>query len=100
MPIPPPSPAAGLAGAPSVARREAESSEITSFYLEPADGGQVPGYQPGQYVSVRLYVPELGLMQPRQYSLSDAPGQGRLRISVKREPGVAGAPAGRVQRPA
>lgn len=79
-----------------VARREAESSEITSFYLEPADGGQVPGYQPGQYVSVRLYVPELGLMQPRQYSLSDAPGQGRLRISVKREPGVAGAPAGRV----
>ena len=58
-----------------VARREAESSEITSFYLEPADGGQVPGYQPGQYVSVRLYVPELGLMQPRQYSLSDAPGQ-------------------------
>ena len=69
-----------------VARREAESSEITSFYLEPADGGQVPGYQPGQYVSVRLYVPELGLMQPRQYSLSDAPGQGRLRISVKRRP--------------
>ena len=100
MPIPPPSPAAGPAGAPSVARREAESSEITSFYLEPADGGQVPGYQPGQYVSVRLYVPELGLMQPRQYSLSDAPGQDGCasRSSASWRGRRAGRP--RVQRPA
>ncbi|KAG0941760.1 hypothetical protein G6F31_014971 [Rhizopus arrhizus] len=35
-------------------------------------------------------------MQPRQYSLSDAPGQDRLRISVKREPAGAQTPAGRV----
>ena len=98
MPIPPPSLAAGPAGAPS-ARREAESSEITSFYLEPADGGQVPGYQPGQYVSVRLYVPELGLMQPRQYSLSDAPGRDGCasRSSASRRGRRAGR---RVQRPA
>ncbi|MBV7485851.1 NO-inducible flavohemoprotein [Bordetella sp. BOR01] len=79
-------------------RKVPESAEITSFYLVPADGGPVPGYLPGQYISLRVYVPELGLMQPRQYSLSDAPGQGRLRISVKREGGVAGAgaPAGSV----
>ncbi|MBO9328225.1 nitric oxide dioxygenase [Achromobacter sp. HZ01] len=79
-----------------VVGKQRESAEITSFYLAPADGGKVPPYQPGQYVSVRLYVPELGLMQPRQYSLSDAPGQDRLRISVKRETGSAQAPAGRV----
>jgi len=79
-----------------VERKVPESAEITSFYLAPADGGTVPDYLPGQYISLRVYVPELGLMQPRQYSLSDAPGQGRLRISVKRERGVGGAPAGSV----
>ena len=79
-----------------VVGKQPESAEITSFYLAPADGGTVPAYRPGQYVSVRVYVPELGLMQPRQYSLSDAPGQDRLRISVKREAGGAHGPAGRV----
>ncbi len=79
-----------------VVGKQRESAEITSFYLAPADGGAVPAYQPGQYVSVRVFVPELGLMQPRQYSLSDAPGQDRLRISVKREAGGADTPAGRV----
>ena len=79
-----------------VVGKQPESAEITSFYLAPADGGAVPAYRPGQYVSVRVYVPELGLMQPRQYSLSDAPGQDRLRISVKREAGGAHGPAGRV----
>ncbi|MDH1303753.1 NO-inducible flavohemoprotein [Achromobacter sp. GD03932] len=79
-----------------VVGKQRESAEITSFYLAPADGGEVPVYRPGQYVSVRVFVPELGLMQPRQYSLSDAPGQDRLRISVKREAAGADTPAGRV----
>jgi len=79
-----------------VVGKQRESAEITSFYLAPADGGEVPAYRPGQYVSVRVFVPELGLMQPRQYSLSDAPGRDRLRISVKREAGRADTPAGRV----
>jgi nitric oxide dioxygenase len=30
-----------------VAKKEQESSEITSFYLRPADGGNVPDYAPG-----------------------------------------------------
>lgn len=73
-----------------VARKQPESDEITSFELAPADGGQVPPFKPGQYVSVRAVVPELGHRQPRQYSLSDAPGKGHLRISVKRETGAGG----------
>jgi len=72
-----------------IARKQAESDEITSFELAPADGGPVPPFKPGQYVSVRVVVPELGHRQPRQYSLSDAPGRGHLRISVKREDGGA-----------
>lgn len=70
-----------------VERKQVESDEITSLYLVPADGGAVPAYQPGQYVSVKLLVPELGYSQPRQYSLSAAPGGKALRISVKREGG-------------
>jgi nitric oxide dioxygenase len=79
-----------------VQARRAESEEITSFEMVPADGGQVPAYLPGQYVSVRLLVPELGYRQPRQYSLSDAPGRGYLRISVKREAAGTDHPAGMV----
>lgn len=68
-----------------VQRKTAESEEITSFELAPADGGAVPLYSPGQYLSVRMFVPALGLHQPRQYSLSAAPGGRTLVISVKRE---------------
>lgn len=38
-------------------------------------------------MSVKLFVPVLGYSQPRQYSLSAAPGGQSLRISVKRESG-------------
>lgn len=79
-----------------IVRKEVESDEITSFYLQPADGGQVPQYLPGQYISLRIMVPELGYMQPRQYSLSTLPGAGHLRISVKREAASADKPGGMV----
>jgi nitric oxide dioxygenase len=79
-----------------VHRKQPESEEITSFELRPADGGAVPQYRPGQYVSVRVVIPELGYRQPRQYSLSGAPGRDHLRISVKREAAGTGSPAGMV----
>ena len=79
-----------------VSRKQAESAEITSFYLRPADGGKVPNYLPGQYISLRVMVPQLGYMQARQYSLSNAPGGELLRISVKREAAQEGKPAGMV----
>jgi len=64
-----------------------ESSVITSFVLEPADGRPVANFEPGQYVSVAVDVPTLGLQQIRQYSLSDMPNGRTYRISVKREGG-------------
>jgi nitric oxide dioxygenase len=79
-----------------VSRKEVESDEITSFYLTPADGGAACGFVPGQFVSVKRYVGELGVDQPRQYSLSDAPHGKWLRISVKREAGREDVPAGRL----
>ncbi|MFD2866724.1 NO-inducible flavohemoprotein [Mucilaginibacter antarcticus] len=62
-----------------------ESTEITSFYLYPSHGGMVADFLPGQFLSVRLFLPELNLLQPRQYSISSAPNGEFYRISVKKE---------------
>ena len=68
-----------------VARKEAESAEITSFYLEPQDGAALPDFAAGQYIGLRLVVN--GEEIRRNYSLSAASNGQSLRISVKREPG-------------
>jgi nitric oxide dioxygenase len=71
-----------------VARKVDESEVIVSFYLVPADGGKVPAYKPGQYLTVR--VPDnAGGTTMRNYSLSSAPCPDHFRISVKAEPGGA-----------
>lgn len=69
-----------------VERKEPESSVITSFYLKPEDGGALPDYLPGQYITVRMKTPD-GSTTMRNYSLSDKPGQDYFRISIKRETG-------------
>jgi len=73
-----------------ITRREPESSNIESFYLAPVDGGRLPGFLPGQYVSLQVFAPALGHLQSRQYSLSTAPRKDAdyYRISVKREEGA------------
>lgn len=68
-----------------IARKVAESAEITSFYLEPEDGGAVVAHQPGQYIGLRLQIE--GQEIRRNYSLSAASNGRDYRISVKREPG-------------
>jgi nitric oxide dioxygenase len=68
--------------------KEMESAEICSFYLYPADGGKVPLHKPGQYISIKLFLPDLGMAQIRQYSISSAPNNNYYRISVKRETGA------------
>ncbi|MBS0493763.1 MAG: NO-inducible flavohemoprotein [Proteobacteria bacterium] len=79
----------------AVREKRPESSVITSFILEPADGGPVVNFEPGQFISIAIDVPALGLQQIRQYSLSDMPNGRSYRISVKREGGGA-QPAGYV----
>ncbi|MNR88116.1 Flavohemoprotein [compost metagenome] len=63
-----------------VMRMNDESPTIRSFYLAPADGAGMPQAAAGQHISLRL--PE-GL-QLRSYTLSSAPSDEFLRISVKR----------------
>tara|TARA_R110002126_G_C10490909_1_gene504520 strand:+ start:34161 stop:35393 length:1233 start_codon:yes stop_codon:yes gene_type:complete len=65
-------------------RKEQESSLITSFYLKPEDGGALPDYLPGQYITLRVPTKN-GSTTMRNYSLSDVAGLDYLRISVKKE---------------
>lgn len=78
-----------------VQEKTPESEVITSFVLAPSDGGPLPDFHPGQYISLAVQVPALGLQQIRQYSLSDMPNGLTYRISVKRE-AAPGLPAGQV----
>ncbi|WP_077623589.1 NO-inducible flavohemoprotein [Sediminibacillus massiliensis] len=78
-----------------VDKKVKESDVITSFYLIPEDGGKLPTFLPGQYISVKVDAEGEEYTQIRQYSLSDAPGKPYYRISVKREEG-ANTPDGKI----
>lgn len=79
-----------------VDRKDQESQNITSFYLKPEDGGALPEFLPGQYITIRVPTPD-GSTTMRNYSLSNQPGRDYFRISVKREiAAIAGAPDGYV----
>ncbi|SDJ33836.1 NO-inducible flavohemoprotein [Chryseobacterium jejuense] len=62
-----------------------ESTEIKSFYLKPKDEKAIANYLPGQFISIKTFIPSLGHEQPRQYSLSSAFSPDHYRISVKKE---------------
>ncbi|MGW2637160.1 globin domain-containing protein [Streptomyces sp. NPDC001348] len=77
----------------TVVERREETPDVVSFLLRPADGGPVPAARAGQYVSVRMLMPD-GVHQLRQYSLSSDPGGELRRITVKRVTATEDAPAG------
>ena len=64
-----------------VLRVEQESREIRSFYLEPPSDSSVT-FAPGQHIPVQVQIDGEAAMI-RTYSLSSAPSDGYLRISVK-----------------
>jgi nitric oxide dioxygenase len=68
-----------------------ESDDVIAISMTSADGGALPAWCAGQYVSVTVDLGE-GRSQLRQYSLSD---DAVMRISVKREHRAA-TPAGQV----
>ncbi len=68
-----------------VAHIHKESDTVTSFILTPLDGQNLPVFQPGQFVVVRLQVDPEKPPILRNYSLSDVPAADHFRISVKAE---------------
>ncbi|GAA1414782.1 FAD-binding oxidoreductase [Catellatospora coxensis] len=79
-----------------VVDRTAETDDVVSFTLVPADGAAAPRHIPGQYVSVAVELGEGRGRQIRQYSLSGPPGAGYWQITVKRVRATGAAPQGMV----
>ncbi|MBE7174677.1 MAG: nitric oxide dioxygenase, partial [Williamsia sp.] len=61
-----------------------ESDFVTTLHLYPTDGALVAEHIPGQYVSLRVFLPELQLHQPNQYRIVSEPSCTHYAISVKR----------------
>ena len=79
---------------------EDAAQSVCSFYLVPEDGQALPSFLPGQFLTFRLDLPtQAGGSEQiiRCYSLSDAPGRDRYRVSIKRVPAPSGSlvPPGR-----
>lgn len=77
-------------------RKVKESDVITSFYLKAQDGEPIPTYQAGQYLTLQVDIEGDQYSHMRHYTISDAPGKGYYRISVKREDASMDVPAGKV----
>ena len=58
---------------PLALSKVSESRLYTSFLLAPVEGEQLVGYEPGQYLSLRLDIPGTEHSHARNYSLSDEP---------------------------
>src|SRR5246500_3283614 len=72
-----------------IVRRQFENraKDICSFYLEPHDGGALPPFLPGQFLTFELNVPDHPVPVVRCYSLSDSPLiRDRYRVSIRRMP--------------
>lgn len=67
-----------------VSRVVQESLGIRSFHLEPADGLPVQPFEAGQHLPIRLRLPS-GETLNRTYTISQAPGDADLRLSIKRD---------------
>lgn len=70
----------------TVVRKVIESPEITSFYLQPKDKGDIPNFQAGQFLTIKLDIPGKDKPVIRNYSLSDYTEPCEYyRLSIKRE---------------
>ncbi|TFI53610.1 2Fe-2S iron-sulfur cluster binding domain-containing protein [Mastigocladus laminosus UU774] len=74
-----------------VVRKIKESEEITSFYLQSEDKNEIPNFQPGQFLTIKLDIPGQDKPIIRTYSFSDySEPCTYYRLSIKREPAPKG----------
>ena len=66
-----------------VAEKIQETEDVVSFVVERTDEREVKPSLPGQYVTIRMQMPD-GVLQPRQYSLTQADDGQHRRFAVKR----------------
>lgn len=68
----------------TVVRRVQESPDCIALTLASGDDVDLPGFAPGQYISVAVLLPDAA-RQIRQYSLTAVSGGGQWRITVKKD---------------
>ena len=69
-----------------VIQKVVESNLVTSFYLKPKGGGELPTFRPGQSVNIKLNIPDQLIPTLRSYTLSNSPSHSDYyRLSIKRE---------------
>jgi ferredoxin-NADP reductase len=78
-----------------VQRVVAEADDISSIYLTPEDRRTLPGFLPGQFLTLRVQVPGQNQPAVRCYSLSDRPRRDHYRITVKAVRCGSGPPSGK-----
>jgi len=69
-----------------VIKRKMEPGNVCSFYLSPHDKKPICGFDPGQYLTFSLDIPNESKPVVRCYSLSDGPRDDYYRVSIKRVP--------------
>ncbi len=62
-----------------------ESRDIKSYYLRRADGGDLPTFEPGQFLPIQAQIPGVDQPVTRTYTLSDTPNAEFFRLSIKDE---------------
>lgn len=75
--------------------REELGHGVIRFTVAREDSEALPGFLPGQYISVGVTLPD-GARQLRQYSLVNGAEEGMLTFAVKRVPAQDDTPAGEV----
>ncbi|WP_405882253.1 FAD-binding oxidoreductase [Streptomyces sp. NBC_01136] len=76
-----------------VEKKIRETHDVVTFVVKRIDDRLVKTSLPGQYVTVRMTMPD-GVRQPRQYSLTRADDGEHRQFSVKRVQGADGEPDG------
>lgn len=62
-----------------------ESTTIKSFYLKPKDGELLPDFLAGQFVNIKIILPNSDKELIRSYTLSGSPKAAYLRLTIKKE---------------
>lgn len=65
-------------------RIEDPNAQMCSFYLVPHDSKPIPSFDPGQFLTFQLHIPNQPKPVIRCYSLSDSPQPDHYRVTIKR----------------
>lgn len=69
-----------------IERITVESTTIKSFYLKLKNGEPVPDFLAGQFINIKVTLPDSDRELIRSYTLSDHPQATYLRLTIKKEP--------------